>query len=176
MPDGGGLTRSTGAASGPQRRSVRFEGRPGGAPIGRRLAVDVEGCLVSGAVYSPEGGDGRVEPGKDALHAVAGGPRTLTPYVTKGHGTRTRGMTSTDRRGASGLPALLTGLVTTALGTVAGILIGGWLAFEWGGWRGFKSTVENLEVLTALDLGIGLLVLAFLVAVLGAYARRTTDV
>lgn len=82
-------------------------------------------------------------------------------------------MAPTDQREASGLPVLLTGLATTALGAVAGVLIGGWLAFEWGGWRGFKNTVENLDVVTALDLGIGVLVLALLVAVMGAYARRT---
>lgn len=83
-------------------------------------------------------------------------------------------MVPSDRRETSGLAVLLTSVVTTALGAVAGVLIGGWLAFETPRWRGFKRTVENMEVLTALDLGVGLLVLALLIGGLVAYARRTT--
>ncbi|SEP23978.1 hypothetical protein SAMN04487948_12542 [Halogranum amylolyticum] len=50
-----------------------------------------------------------------------------------------------------------TGLLT-ALTLLGGVAVGGWLAFETSHWRAFKTFVEGLSVLSALHLGLLLVV------------------
>jgi hypothetical protein len=69
---------------------------------------------------------------------------------------------TTDRsrgRRATGSTLAVGGATAAAL--VAGVWVGGWIAFETDHWQGFKSLVEGAPVGSALHVGL----LFFLVAV-----------
>jgi hypothetical protein len=54
-----------------------------------------------------------------------------------------------------------------ALALVAGVVLGGWLAFETTHWRGFESLVEGVPIGSAFHFGV-LLVLAALALLAGS--------
>jgi MFS family permease len=73
-----------------------------------------------------------------------------------------------DRPGTGRTTASAVGsLGAVAVALVAGVLLGGWLAFETAHWRGFKSFVEGVPVGSALHLGV-LLALVALALVVGS--------
>lgn len=70
--------------------------------------------------------------------------------------------------------SLVSHLVVAVTALAAGIVAGGWLAFETGHWRAFKSWIEGLAGVATL-LVVGLLGVALAVSVLAAYSRASTE-
>jgi hypothetical protein len=68
--------------------------------------------------------------------------------------------------------SLASHLVVALTALAAGIVTGGWLAFETGYWQGFKATIEGLAS-GGLLLVVGLLAVAAVVTLLATY-RQTT--
>lgn len=85
-------------------------------------------------------------------------------------------MEETDRAdgsagGAFGSVAtLLSHLVVGVVSLIAGVVLGGWLAFETGYWRAFRAWIEVLgDGAMALAVGLGLVAVG--VSLVVAYAR-----
>lgn len=66
---------------------------------------------------------------------------------------------------------LLAGLAIACVSLLAGIFVGGWIAFETPYWRSFRGAVEGLPVVSALHVGIALFVVAVGIGVVVAYRR-----
>jgi hypothetical protein len=71
------------------------------------------------------------------------------------------------------LAPLLSHLVVAAASALAGVVLGGWLAFETGYWRGFKSLIEGVSG-GALVVGLALVAIAVGVT-LAASARAANS-
>jgi hypothetical protein len=70
----------------------------------------------------------------------------------------------------NGAVLLASHLVVTVSGLAAGVVLGGWLAFETGYWRGFRAWVESMADTAAL-LAVALLLVAGAVSVATTYRR-----
>lgn len=68
--------------------------------------------------------------------------------------------------------ALVSHLVVSLTALAAGVVVGGWLAFETGHWRGFKRLIEGLAG-TAMFLVVALLTVAAAVTTLATYAEAS---
>lgn len=77
---------------------------------------------------------------------------------------------ATASRRTGGAEALLSHLAVGVLSLLAGVALGGWLAFETGRWEAFKSLVEGSAV-GAFTFAVGLCLLALLVSALATYRR-----
>jgi predicted permease len=55
---------------------------------------------------------------------------------------------------------------------LAGVVLGGWLAFETSHWRAFRSAVEG-SAAVGVPLAVGLSLLALVVSLLASYRRVT---
>jgi F0F1-type ATP synthase membrane subunit c/vacuolar-type H+-ATPase subunit K len=64
-------------------------------------------------------------------------------------------------------------LAVAAGALAAGVVLGGWLAFETGHWRGFKSWVESMAD-GAVLLAAGLLVAVAVLGLVMSYRTATT--
>lgn len=69
--------------------------------------------------------------------------------------------------------ALVSYLVVALTALAAGIVTGGWLAFETAHWRGFKQLIEGLAG-TAVFVVVALLTVAAAVIVLATYERTAS--
>ncbi|WP_255194905.1 hypothetical protein [Halorarius litoreus] len=70
----------------------------------------------------------------------------------------------------SAAEALVSHLVASLTALAAGVVAGGWLAFETAHWRGFKELIEGLAG-TALFVVVALLTVAVAVTALATYAE-----
>lgn len=72
------------------------------------------------------------------------------------------------------LALLLGHLAVAVLSAAGGVILGGWLAFETGYWRGFKAWIEGLgDGATALAVGLLLLAVVVSVGAASAHAGRS---
>lgn len=67
-----------------------------------------------------------------------------------------------------GAISLLSHLAVGATSLLAGVVLGGWLAFETGHWRAFRSFVEG-SAAVGVTLAVGLCLLALAVSLLASY-------
>lgn len=67
--------------------------------------------------------------------------------------------------GRDGTISLLSHLAVGANSLLAGVVLGGWLAFETGYWAGFKSLVEG-SAAVGVPLAVGLCLLALALSLL----------
>lgn len=65
-------------------------------------------------------------------------------------------------------------LVVAVTALAAGVVLGGWLAFETGYWRGFRAWVHSLADAAAL-LALGLLVIAVGIGLATTYRHAATN-
>lgn len=68
--------------------------------------------------------------------------------------------------------SLVSHLVVAVTALAAGVVTGGWLAFETGYWRAFKGWIEGLGGAATL-LVLGLLAVAVAVTALATYGRAS---
>lgn len=77
-----------------------------------------------------------------------------------GRDSAASGRRRTNGRGDSATTATVAGLAGVLTAAVAGVWLGGWLAFETAYWRGFKSLVESTPADAGLPVGAVLLLVA----------------
>lgn len=71
---------------------------------------------------------------------------------------------------ATAVGTLASHLLVAIAALGAGVVLGGWVAFETGDWRSFKAGIESLSGL-AIPLVVGLLTLAVGTGAAAAYTR-----
>lgn len=79
-------------------------------------------------------------------------------------------MENNDSNTTNAVALLASHLVVAVTALVAGVVLGGWLAFETGYWRDFRAWVESMADTAAL-LAIALLLVAAAVSVATTYHR-----
>lgn len=78
-------------------------------------------------------------------------------------------ITSETTAARGGITSLLSHLAVGVTSLLAGVVLGGWLAFETGHWEGFESLVEGTVV--GAGLAVGLCLLALGVSLVASYRR-----
>lgn len=79
---------------------------------------------------------------------------------------------TTDSTGSGVAIALGSHLAVGLTSLLAGVILGGWLAFETGHWRAFKGWIEGLGGAATL-LVVGLLAVTVAVTALATYGRAS---